>query len=89
MRRNRRFRRAVAQDDGMQELFDELGRLRAALADAYMRFNGATEPELVEACVYEINAAESRYNYQLRVIKDAGGEAAFHAHAGKEGGAWV
>ncbi len=90
MRRNRRFRRTAAHNDAMQELFDELGALRAALDAAYMRFDAATEPELVDACVYEINAAQSRYNYQLRIIKDAGGEAAFLAHTdGEERGVWV
>lgn len=89
MRKVHRFRRDVARDDKMQDMFNELGDLRAALDDAYMRFDLATEPELVEACVYEINAAQSRYNYQLRLIKDSGGEAAFKAYSGKEGAAWA
>ena len=89
MRRSRHLRRASAGDRRMQELFDELNALRGALDDAYMRFNVTTEPELVDACVYEINAARSRYNHQLRVIKDAGGEAAVRAAGGKEGAAWA
>ena len=31
--------------------------------------------DLVDACVFEINAIQSRYNYLLRVIKESGGEA--------------
>ena len=89
MRRIHRFRRAVARDDSMQELFNELSELRGALAAAYMRFDTATEPELVDACVYEINAAQSRYNYQLRLIKERGGEAAFQAYTDQEGVAWA
>ncbi len=89
MHKLRRFRRDVARDEGMQELFNELSDLRAALADAYMRFDRATEPELVDACVYEINAAQSRYNYQLRLIKERGGEAAFKAYSDGEGLAWA
>lgn len=89
MRKIRRFHRAVAHDDGMQELFNELSDLRDALADAYTRFDTATEPELVDACVYEINAAQSRYNYQLRLIKERGGEAAFRAYSNREGAVWV
>ena len=87
MRKINRFRCDVARDESMQDMFNELSDLRAALDDAYMRFNIATEPELVEACVYEINAAQSRYNYQLRLIKESGGEAAFKAYSGKEAGA--
>lgn len=89
MRKVHRFRRDIACDSGLQELFDELTDMRTALEDAYMRFNTTTEPELVDACVYEINAAQSRYNYLLRLIKDAGGEAAFKAYSGKEGIVWV
>ena len=89
MRKVRRYRRDVAREDTMQELFNELGDMRAALEDAYMRFNMTSEPELVEACVYEINAAQSRYNYLLRIIKESGGEAAFKAYLGKEDVAWA
>ena len=92
MRKNQRFRRAAARGDSMQELLRELSELRDALAAAYMRFDGAVEPELVDACVYEINAAQSRYNYQLRLIKEHGGEAAFKEYSeqeGQEGVAWA
>ena len=89
MRNVRRYRRDVAREDTMQELFNELGDMRTALEDAYMRFNMTSEPELVDACVYEINAAQSRYNYLLRIIKESGGEAAFKAYLGKEDVAWA
>ena len=89
MRKVHRFRRDIARDGKLQEMFNELNDLRDALEDAYMRFDLATEPELVDACVYEINAAQSRYNYQLRLIKDSGGEAAFKAYSGKEGATWA
>ncbi|MBO4915155.1 MAG: DUF2508 family protein [Oscillospiraceae bacterium] len=89
MRGTNRFRRNIARDGSMQDMFNELGELRAALDEAYMRFDNATEPELVEACVYEINAAQSRYNYQLRLIKESGGEAAFRAFSGREASSWA
>jgi len=89
MRKIHRYRRDVARDSHMQEMFNMLGELRNALDDAYMRFDFATEPELIDACVFEINAAQSRYNYQLRLIKEAGGEAAFKAYSGKEDAVWA
>lgn len=89
MRKINRYRRDVARDSRMQDMFNELSELRAALDEAYMRFDLATEPELVDACVYEINAAQSRYNYQLRLIKESGGKAAFKAFSGKEEAAWA
>ena len=89
MRRNYHFRRSNMHDSGTQELINELGAMRTALADAYMRFDTTTEPELVDACVYEINAAQSRCNYLLRVIKDAGGSIPYDELTGKEGAVWA
>jgi len=89
MRKIHHFRRDVARRDEMQPLFDELSSSRDALAGAYARFDESTEPELIEACVYEINAAQARYNYMLRLIKESGGEAAFKTLSGAEAGVWA
>lgn len=88
MRRINKLRRDVPRDDALSELFAELGDARSALAEAYERFNFTVEPELVDACVYEINAIQSRYGYLLRQVKERGGEAAFKAWTG-EAPAWV
>ena len=75
MRKADLFRREIARDASMQELFSELSDTRFALSQAYARFNAVCEPELVDSCVYEINAELSRYNYLLRQIKARGGTA--------------
>lgn len=89
MRKHHHFRRNTARRSAMQPLFDELDSSRSALEGAYARFDASTEPELIEACVYEINAAQARYNYLLRLIKESGGEAAFRTLDGPEAGVWV
>lgn len=76
MRNFRLFPRTTARDPQMTELFTALNDAHFALRQATARFNATTEPELVDACIYEINAVESRYNYLLRIIKERGGEAA-------------
>ena len=48
---------------GLHHTRDEI---RAARAD----FNMAIEPELVEACVYRINAMQSQHAYYLRLAKE-------------------
>ncbi len=75
MRKVNLMRSDVAADDSLQELFNELTDARIALTQAYARFNSTVENELVDACVFEINATQSRYNYLLRAIKERGGEA--------------
>ena len=63
-------------------------RVPVALAQAYVRFDNTTEPELVDACIFELNALQSRYNYLLRLVKESGGIAASKIYS--EGAAtWV
>lgn len=75
MRKVNLLRCDVASDSSLQSLFTDLSEMRFALSQAYTRFNSTVEPELVDACVFEINAAQARYNYLLRMIKENGGEA--------------
>lgn len=80
MRKVNLLRRDVACDSAMQELFTELSDTRFALSQAYAYFDRVTEPELVDASIFEIRAAQSRYDYLLRVIKERGGIAACKAY---------
>jgi len=47
----------------------EVFGIRASLCEAYDRFDTITDPELVDACVYEINALRSRYDHAIRRAK--------------------
>lgn len=76
MRKIDLLHRAVARDPRLQELFTELSDTRIALAQAYVRFDNTVEPELVDACIYEVNALQARYGYLLRQVKARGGVAA-------------
>lgn len=76
-------------------LREELQQTNVALKCAYDKFNYVTEPELIEASIYEISALKARYSYLLRCIKEqepaarSGGRmavpAAVAASAGKGG----
>ena len=76
MRKVNLLRRDIARDSSLQELFTELSDTRFALSQAYAYFDRVTEPELVDASIFEIRAAQARYNYLLRVIKERGGVSA-------------
>ena len=52
----------------------ELRSTNQALRHANDKFNFACEPELVEACVYEISALKARYDYLLRRMKELSGQ---------------
>jgi hypothetical protein len=47
-----------------------LAKTRVALRQAYLGFNSADDPDLIESYVFEINALQSRYSYLLRRAKE-------------------
>ncbi len=50
-------------------LMEGVAQTRVELNQAYAQFNLQSDPDLVEACVYEINALRSRYSYLVRQVK--------------------
>ena len=83
---NRRDRTHQSQQLQLQA---ELHATGQALRDAYDKFNYVSEPDLVEASVYEISALKARYSYLLRQIKEGGTSAApvaYMAAAAMKGG---
>lgn len=60
-------------DPALRELERELNDTTQALKDAYTRFDYVCDSELIEACIFEINALKARSNYLLRRIKEHSG----------------
>lgn len=56
----------------LQLLQEDLRRTQRELSLAYDRFNEAREPELVEACIYEIKSINARFAFLYRAIKEHG-----------------
>ncbi len=52
-----------------QDILTMLSQVSHELRAARNEFNLATEPELVEACVYKINALQAQYAYYSRLAK--------------------
>ena len=59
----------------------EMATVSLALKEAYDRFNWADDPDLIEACIFEINACTARYNYLLRCVKARSEKPAHQMHA--------
>ena len=51
-------------------LKEELHSAQGSLSLAYRQFDQAVDPELVESCIYQINAEKARCNYLIRAIKE-------------------
>ena len=58
------------QDAERQELMASLAHTRTLINQAYGGFNSASDGDLIESYVFEINALQARYNYLLRRVKE-------------------
>ena len=64
------FNKQGSTDPELNELLHALRRTQSEIGQAYNHFNFASDPDLVEACIYEITSLQCRYNYLLRCIKE-------------------
>lgn len=51
-------------------LMESMAQTRVQINQAYAQFNLQSDPDLVDSCVYEINALQSRYSYFVRRFKE-------------------
>lgn len=71
--KRRTFRRGDPNREARQELLNSLSHTRTLISQAYGGFNTASDSDLIESYVFEINALQARYNYLLRRIKEMEG----------------
>lgn len=64
------FSKKHQEDPIRVDLVRELNQVRLDLEDARTRFNQATERELIEQTVFELNALQARYTYFLRLMRE-------------------
>lgn len=57
-------------EEERRQLLESIVETRKAINQAYSEFNFHSDPDLVESCVYEINALQSRYTYLTRRLKE-------------------
>lgn len=65
----RRRRAVTPQEEERRQLMEEMAQTRLQLNQAYADFNVHSDPDLVDACVFTINALRSRHSYLVRQIK--------------------
>ena len=64
-----RKKAAQQREEDRRQLVEGMKQTRDQLNYAYAQFNIYSDPDLVDACVYEINALQSRYSYFVRQVK--------------------
>ncbi|MGF0033789.1 YaaL family protein [Bariatricus sp. SGI.154] len=59
----------LSYDPCADTLLDEIAQARQDLEDAYMNFQNASDPDLIDSYIYSGNAAWMRYRFLLRQAK--------------------
>ncbi len=52
-------------------LIDEINKTKLALEAAYSNFENVVDPDLIDSCIYEMNAVQNRYKFLLKQAKAA------------------
>jgi hypothetical protein len=50
-------------------LINEINRTKVALEAAYSNFENVVDPDLIDSCIYELNAIQNRYHFLLKQAK--------------------
>ena len=70
MKRISPMRGRGAEPPALLELKTSLQETQTALSHAYTAFDYASDPELTEACIFEIRSLQARMNDLVRKIKE-------------------
>ncbi len=63
------FKQEPQTDESYQNLLDNLMQTKNNLDLAYQNFENATDPELIDSYIYEVNAIQMRYKFLLCRLK--------------------
>lgn len=50
-------------------LINEINKTKLALEAAYSHFENVVDPDLIDSCIYEMNAVQNRYKFLLKQAK--------------------
>ena len=68
-KKNKKPERLLSYDENY--LIYELTQSKNALDAAYSCFENATEPDIIDSCIYQVNSAQIRYKFLLEKAKAA------------------
>lgn len=62
-------KKSVTYDE--KYLVQEIKMTKAALDAAYSNFDNATDPDLIDCYIYQLNSEQKRYKYLLQKAKES------------------
>lgn len=57
------------QEVSREQLLTDLKLTKTALDDAYSNFENVVDPDLVDSCIYQVNAVQKRYHFLLKQVQ--------------------
>lgn len=60
----------INQEIKRAELMAELAEVQRKIDLLYQNLSYIVEPELIDSCIYELNAFQSRYTFILKQVKE-------------------
>lgn len=72
-------KKQIAPNTAYTILVDELEKARYDLALAYDNFENAMEPDLIDCCIYQVNALQMRYKFLLTKAKQLNPDSSYAA----------
>jgi hypothetical protein len=50
-------------------LMNEINKTKIAMEAAFSNFQNVVDPDLIDSCIYELNAVQNRYKFLLKQVK--------------------
>ena len=64
------FKKRNAETNAYLELLYEINRTKKQMNDAYVNFQNAMDPDLIDCYIFESNAACKKYHFLLKKAKE-------------------
>lgn len=63
------LKRSATDEKNYDLLLDDLKRTKSDLEQAYSNFENVIDPDLIDSCIYQVNAMQLRYKFLLGRVK--------------------
>jgi hypothetical protein len=66
------YSQSYYEDTGKNTILDAIAKTRFALENAYAGFDNATDPDLIDCYIYEVNSLLKRYRFLYHQAQELG-----------------
>ncbi len=63
------FKQTAENEENYALLLDDLKKTKSDLDLAYANFENVVDPDLIDSCIYQVNAVQLRYKFLLGRVK--------------------